>query len=78
MVGHEACRPLIIEALKFMYDLEMITKKPGEMRTPEIARPRIPHEVLFAVGGWSGGSPTSCIETYDTRADRWVKVRKLI
>ena len=36
---------------------------------------RVPHEILFAIGGWSGGSPTNFIETYDTRADRWVKVR---
>ncbi|XP_074111306.1 kelch-like protein 10 [Cotesia typhae] len=41
-------------------------------RTSEkYSRPRIPYEILFAVGGWSGGSPTSFIETYDTRADRW-------
>ena len=31
-------------------------------------------QVIFAVGGWSGGSPTNVIESYDTRADRWVLV----
>ncbi|KAJ9583525.1 hypothetical protein L9F63_022143, partial [Diploptera punctata] len=36
-----------------------------------IARPRIPYEILFAIGGWSAGSPTNFVETYDTRADRW-------
>ncbi|XP_069675813.1 kelch-like protein 10 [Periplaneta americana] len=72
--GNESCRPLIIETLRFLYDLEVITQKDGEVPTPEIARPRIPHEILFAIGGWSGGSPTNYIETYDTRADRWVKV----
>jgi len=75
VAGNEACRPVIIETLKFLYDLEMITQKDGEIPTPEIARPRVPHEILFAIGGWSGGSPTNFIETYDTRADRWVKVR---
>lgn len=49
----------------------------GEVVTPEIARPRVPHEILFAIGGWSGGSPTNFIETYDTRADRWVKVEEV-
>ena len=39
-----------------------------------LARPRVPHEVMFAVGGWSGGSPTNVIETYDTRADRWITI----
>ncbi len=32
-----------------------------------IARPRIPHEILFVCGGWSGGSPTAAIELYDVR-----------
>lgn len=35
-------------------------------------------KVLFAIGGWSGGSPTAFIETYDTRADRWIKVNSCI
>ncbi|CAH1959921.1 unnamed protein product [Acanthoscelides obtectus] len=33
---------------------------------------RIPYGVLFAVGGWSAGSPTNFLETYDCRADRWL------
>ena len=74
VIENEDCRPLIIETLKFIYDLEMITQRDGEVTTPELARPRVPHEILFAIGGWSGGSPTNFIETYDTRADRWVKV----
>ncbi|XP_014616695.1 PREDICTED: kelch-like protein 10 [Polistes canadensis] len=77
VVGNEACRPIIIETLKFLYDLEMITQKDGEIPTPEIARPRVPHEILFAIGGWSGGNATNFIETYDTRADRWVKVEEV-
>ncbi|XP_044765386.1 kelch-like protein 10 isoform X2 [Coccinella septempunctata] len=35
-------------------------------------RPRIPYEILFAIGGWSAGSPTNFIEIYDIRADRWL------
>ncbi|XP_018329574.1 kelch-like protein 10 [Agrilus planipennis] len=73
----EESRPMIIETLKFLYDLEMITHRDGEVPTPEIARPRVPHEILFAIGGWSGGSPTNYMETYDTRADRWVKVEEV-
>lgn len=74
VAGNEECRPAIIETLKFLFDLEMITQKDMEITTPEIARPRVPHEILFAIGGWSGGNATDFIETYDTRADRWVKV----
>ncbi len=36
-----------------------------------VFRPRIPHDILLAVGGWTDGSPTSCIETYDCKSDRW-------
>ncbi|XP_074036531.1 kelch-like protein 10 [Leptinotarsa decemlineata] len=75
--GCDESRPMIIETLKFLYDLEMITHRDGEVVTPEIARPRVPHEILFAIGGWSGGSPTNFMETYDTRADRWVKVEEV-
>lgn len=78
VAGNEACRPIIIETLKFLYDLEMIAQRDGEVPTPEIARPRVPHEILFAIGGWSGGSPTNYIETYDTRADRWVQVEYIL
>lgn len=74
VTGFEECRPIIIETLTFLYDLEMITQKDGELDTPEIARPRVPHEILFAFGGWRGNSATSLMETYDTRADRWIPV----
>lgn len=77
VTGCEESRPMIIETLKFLYDLETISHRDGEVPTPEIARPRVPHEVLFALGGWSGGSPTNYMETYDTRADRWVKVEEV-
>ncbi|XP_049799963.1 kelch-like protein 10 [Schistocerca nitens] len=72
--GNEACRPLVMETLRYLYDLEM---RDGEQQTPDCARPRVPHELLFAVGGWSGGSPTNCLEIYDTRADQWVKVNEV-
>lgn len=44
------------------------------MATPALALPRLPHEVIFAIGGWSAGIPQTYIETYDTRADRWIRV----
>merc|ERR1712178_467711 len=69
--NNEECRPLVIDTLKFLYDLDMETGKEMDLSHP-LSRPRVPHEVMFVVGGWSGGSPTNVIETYDTRADRWV------
>lgn len=46
VTGNEGSRPIIIETLKFLYDLEMIAQRDGEVATPEIARPRVPHEVM--------------------------------
>lgn len=46
-----------------------------KLTTPPLAMPRLPHEVIFAIGGWSGGTSKGCIETYDTRADRWVNIQ---
>ncbi|XP_064172450.1 kelch-like protein 10 [Anguilla rostrata] len=37
-------------------------------------RPRLPHAVLLAIGGWSGNRPTSVVESYDTQANCWVTV----
>ncbi|XP_049535696.1 kelch-like protein 10 [Anopheles darlingi] len=76
VLAAEDTKSLIIESLTFLYDLEMIsTKGIKEMKTPAIGLPRLPHEVIFTVGGWSEGLPQSIIETYDTRADRWVRIR---
>lgn len=71
--NRDDCRPYIIETLKFMYDLQL-TSSMTDSIAPMLARPRYPFEVLFAIGGWSGGSPTSIIETYDTKSDRWMRI----
>lgn len=36
-------------------------------------RPRIPRDIIFTFGGWSGASATSVIETYDSRVNKWYK-----
>lgn len=55
--------------------IEIISKGRGGMLdlSSGFARPRIPGEVLFAVCGWSQGSPISCLESYDVRANRWYR-----
>lgn len=70
---NEECRFLIINALTEMYNLNMHGPSFTNFSNP-LTRPRLPYAVLFAIGGWSGGSPTNAIETYDTRADNWVNV----
>lgn len=44
------------------------------MISPPFAIPRIPHDIIFIIGGFSEKLPLSCIESYDTRADRWINV----
>ncbi|NWT42834.1 KLH10 protein, partial [Chroicocephalus maculipennis] len=70
---NEECKALIIKALTEMYNLDMYGQSFSDF-THLLTRPRLPCAVLFAVGGWSGGSPTNAIETYDSRADQWVNV----
>ncbi|NXF34498.1 KLH10 protein, partial [Nyctibius bracteatus] len=69
--GNEECRDIIRDTLKEMYKLNM--HGPTDPGNP-LSRPRLPYAILFAIGGWSGGNPTNAIETYDSRADKWVNV----
>ncbi|KDR15171.1 kelch-like protein 10 [Zootermopsis nevadensis] len=68
---NDGCRPLISETLAFRRYPEMMTKEGKEFVTPRIARPRIPQDILFAIGGRCDGRPTDLIEAYDARADGW-------
>nr|CAD7396438.1 unnamed protein product [Timema poppensis] len=61
---------MLYSASVFMVELDSKLSSNIDLNDP-IARPRIPYEILFAVGGWSAGSPTNFVETYDTRSDRW-------
>lgn len=69
-------RPIVLETMRFLCDLESMSVKTNDMKTPNLAVPRIPHEIIFAIGGWSEGAPQAIVESYDTRADRWIRVRE--
>ncbi|XP_059619102.1 kelch-like protein 10 [Phlebotomus argentipes] len=60
--------------LKRVYEFLTTAKLSQEILQCKLAQPRLPHEVIFTVGGWSEGSAKMEIETYDTRADRWVRI----
>lgn len=36
--------------------------------------PRLPHALLFAIGGWVNSSACNLLEAYDNRADRWIRL----
>lgn len=67
-------RSTVINVIKFYSDLQTSSELFLTPDTPDFALPRTPHEVLFAIAGWSNGSPQSCVESYDSRADRWNRV----
>jgi hypothetical protein len=69
-----ACTPTIKEALAYFDEVQIVTEEDGEFPTPEFACPRIPHDILFAIGGYRAGNFMDCVETYDVRADRWIEV----
>ena len=66
------CKALIREARSLMAVIDGGGGGLLDLNNPLIC-PRYPREVLFAVGGWSRGTPVPVFETYDTRADRWYK-----
>ena len=65
----DECKALIVQTLNYTYNFESVESLVGPSQV--VSRPREPYRILFAVGGWSGGSPTAALECYDTRADRW-------
>ncbi|XP_021940447.1 kelch-like protein 10 isoform X2 [Zootermopsis nevadensis] len=67
----KACRPVISETLKFLDDVESLTKEDKDLVIPRIARPRIPQCVVFTIGGSYDGLVSDVIEAYDERVDRW-------
>lgn len=72
MERDKICNQIVVKTLAFMHDLSTITDQVETFKTPKIAMPRLPHDVIFAIGGWSCGQARSYVEVYDTRADRWI------
>ncbi len=69
-----ALKELIASSLKLVHGLRLDSQELMGLMETRACRPRLPSEVLMVVGGWSGGSPTSVVETYDVRTRRWTEV----
>lgn len=69
-------RPIIKDAMRALYDLSTNSRTAltGSRISNPYIRPRFPHQILFAIGGWSGGSPTNAVETYDCRSETWTNI----
>lgn len=68
------CNNIIVKTVAFMHDLSTISDQTETFKTPVIAMPRLPHDIIFAIGGWSCGQARAYVEVYDTRADRWISL----
>lgn len=45
---------------------------------PRQLRPRVPHSILLAIGGWQQGQPTKLIESYDLNCNLWFESKHKI
>jgi kelch-like protein 10 len=77
VAGNDECCDIIMDALKSLLGLEMITQKEREIPDRKFSRPRIPYEILFAIGRWAETSVRNYIQMYDTRTNRWIKVEEI-
>ncbi|CAM4693668.1 unnamed protein product [Leuciscus chuanchicus] len=74
VMENEDCMPVIINAMKTLFDLNMDEPTNSELMH-QLTHPRLPSSILLAIGGWRGGtSYNSEIEAYDAKADCWVSV----
>lgn len=67
----EKAKAIVLEALRLLCDLDWHDQRVTDPNN-RMSRPRVPYELLFVVGGWSGGTPTNLLEIYDTKADSWL------
>ncbi|GIX78169.1 hypothetical protein CDAR_508851 [Caerostris darwini] len=69
---NEDCHGVLYQASQLFADLQN-----GD--SPQIVfdlhhpflRPRVPNEIIFVMGGWSAGSATNLMETFDYKTQRW-------
>ena len=78
----DVIKPLIKDAFQVLHRPEVVSDSIDPL-SHILRQPRLPHEVLLAIGGWSGGSrrgiprsgiPTNTIEAYDIRVEKWVNI----
>jgi hypothetical protein len=73
VAGDEASRPVIMEVLTYLDELETMTTRDEEIPTPKFALQRV-HDVLFVVGGRDNWAIVDYFECYSIHTDRWTKV----
>ena len=73
--NNEECQNITLQAAQMFADMQIRNgdQRPSlllDIRHPFL-RPRTPTEILFVMGGWSAGSATNIVETFDIKSGRW-------
>jgi kelch-like protein 10 len=77
VVENEECYTITKDMLMLQCGIGAVSQESIQKSLPDYARARIPHDILFVIGGWIAGEPTNNIETYDTRLDRWMTIENI-
>ncbi|XP_019963358.2 kelch-like protein 10 [Paralichthys olivaceus] len=67
------CKKIADSSLKIILHRLAHRSVPYGLRNT-LARPRVPHSIMLAIGGWDVSSPICNIEAYDFPADLWIGV----
>ncbi|GFY75372.1 kelch-like protein 10 [Trichonephila inaurata madagascariensis] len=69
---NEDCQGILFQASQLFADLQNgdSPQVVYDLHHPFL-RPRVPNEIIFVMGGWSAGSATNIMETYDCKTQRW-------
>ena len=75
ILNNEDCHGFLYQGTQLFADLgqangDQQAMPPFDAHHPFL-RPRVPHEIIFVSGGWSAGSATNAVETYDCKTKRW-------
>lgn len=69
-------QPIVDTAYKFVSDFNEMDWLKDSNIDISLLVPRLPRDILFAIGGWFEGSACTLFETFDIRADRWIEFKK--
>lgn len=69
-------RTIIESAYKFVSDFNDMDWLKNVDTDISFLVPRLPNDILFALGGWFEGSACTLFETFDIRADRWIEFKQ--
>jgi kelch-like protein 10 len=77
VIENRECYDIVTAANMLLGGTRFITLEMLQKSIPDFCRPRIPHDVIFSLGGWTKDGFTNDVETYDMRTCRWIKAENV-